>query len=106
MFVHIYGIDHTKGMNVDKETGEVREYNKLNIHALEPVVNKDWKLQDGSSGTREGFGQLPIKNLSCLFERYMMVFGVKEFNDLMHFVDQDCEIQFDRYGRVDQVKLR
>ena len=40
------------------------------------------------------------------FARFSQVFGVKEFNDLMEFVDQDCELQFGRKDSIDQVKLR
>ena len=107
MFLHIYGIAHSKGLRVlDKETGEVAPYDKVQVFALEPLVNRDWKLQDGSTGSREGFGQIPIKDMSCPFDRFPNVFGCKEFNELMAFVDKDCEVQFDRYGRLDQVKLR
>lgn len=107
MFIHIYGIAHSKGIRViDNQTGEAVPYDKIQVFALEPIVNKDWKLQDGSTGSREGFGQIPIKDMSCPYERFSVVFGCKEFNELMQFVDQDCEVQFDRYGRIDQVKLR
>ena len=107
MFLHIYGIAHTKGFRtVNKDTGEVAPYDKLQVYALEPLTAREWKLQDGSSGSREGFGQIPIKDLSCPFERFTMVFGIYEYNELMQFVDKDCEVSFDRYGRLDTVKLR
>lgn len=106
MYVHIFGIDHTKGYTCNEKTGEASEYDKINIHALEPIERKEWDLKDGSRGAREGFGSMPIKKLSCNFDRFPLVFGVNSFKELEQFVDQDCEIQFDRYGRADQVKVR
>ena len=107
MFIHIYGIARSRGIRVlNKETGEAKPYDKLMIYALEPISAKDWKLDDGSTGQRDGFGLMPIKDLSCAYEKFPLVFGVKESNELAQFVDKDCEVQFDRYGRIDQVKLR
>ncbi len=106
MYIHIEGIARVKGQFVAENTGELKEYDNLVIYALEPLVNSDWDLANHSKGSRTGFGKIPIKDLKLPYARFTQVFGVKEFNDLMGFVDQDCELQFGRKDSIDQVKLR
>ena len=106
MYTHIHGIYRSVGDFTDKETGEVVTYDNVVIVALEQLVNKDWKSRLGTACSINGFGFVPIKDLKCPSNRFQQVFGVKEYNDLMEFVDKDVEIQFDRKGKVDMVKLR
>ena len=106
MYTHIHGIYRSVGDFVDKETGEVITYDNIVIVCLEQLLNKSWKSKAGTACSVSGFGCVPIKDLKCPYARFSAVFGVHEFNDLMEFVDKDCEIQFDRKGKVDMVKLR
>jgi hypothetical protein len=106
MYTHIHGIYRSVGDFTDKETGEVITYDNIVIIALEQLVNKDWKSKFGTACSVSGFGFVPIKDLKCPSNRFSQVFGCKEYNDLMQFVDKDVEIQFDRKGKVDMVKLR
>ena len=106
MYLHINGIYRSYGDFVDKETGELVTYDNIVIVGLEPLVNNDWKSKAGTPCGVSGFGSVPVKDLKCPFQKMSMVFGIKDFNDLMEFIDKDCEIQFDRKGKVDIVKLR
>ncbi len=103
---HIDGIARVKGQFIMEDTGELKEYDNIVIYALEPLVNSDWNLANGSKGTRTGFGKIPVKDLKVPYQKFQDVFGCKEFNDLMMFVDQDCNILFGRKDSIEQVTLR